>query len=513
MVGFGVGEKADYHFEDLRIDALSVMPVTVALRYHYDTRGWVVGRTLNPGTPEEELLFYVYDGARIAEQVDGDGDLVAAWDYGTYIDEPVAMHRDTDGDGVLDATWYYLQDDLYNVVGLVDAATGQVVERYTYDDYGTPTVWVEDGENPGTWVENTTANGAPASAIGNPFLFTGRRWDPQLQLYDYRTRYYDPALGRFLRIDTIGLYGDPANLGNPYTYVGNNPWSGTDPWGELSNSVFAAWREEKESNKRLKEAFSGAAPEVGERITAQQIAAATRARRARQNHVRAQFRQEIRAVGGYEGDFYQDAADAQNFALNEIQKRVAITAGAVGLAASGPTLATAAAVADAGNAAIYAARDDRGMAIATGTAAALGLTAAAGMARADDIARTGDAAGDLGRTGGNIEAGSDSVRLLTGSDKVADHHIFPQEFRGWFQERGVQNIDNFTITVDQDLTHLRAIHGSGNMSQMPGRWNAQWAEFIRNNPKATSREVYQQAGRMMDDFGIGHIPIHPYKAP
>ena len=129
-------------------------------------------------------------------------------------------------------SYFSHRDDLYNVVGLVDAATGQVVERYTYDDYGTPTVWVEDGENPGAWVEHTTANGAPASAIGNPFLFTGRRWDPQLQLYDYRTRYYDPALGRFLRIDTIGLYGDPNNLGNPYAYLGNNPWSGVDPWGQ-----------------------------------------------------------------------------------------------------------------------------------------------------------------------------------------------------------------------------------------------------------------------------------------
>ena len=50
--------------------------------------------------------------------------------------------------------------------------------------------------------------------------------------YDYRTRYYDPYLGRFLRIDTIGLWGDPNNLGNPYAYCGNNPWSRRDPFGE-----------------------------------------------------------------------------------------------------------------------------------------------------------------------------------------------------------------------------------------------------------------------------------------
>ena len=44
----------------------------------------------------------------------------------------------------------------------------------------------------------------------------------------------DPKLGRFTSRDTIGLWGDPNNLGNPYTYLGNNPWSGVDPYGEQS---------------------------------------------------------------------------------------------------------------------------------------------------------------------------------------------------------------------------------------------------------------------------------------
>jgi RHS repeat-associated protein len=45
----------------------------------------------------------------------------------------------------------------------------------------------------------------------------------------YRTRYLDPKVGRFTTRDTIGIWGDPANLGNGYAYVGNNPWSETDP--------------------------------------------------------------------------------------------------------------------------------------------------------------------------------------------------------------------------------------------------------------------------------------------
>jgi RHS repeat-associated protein len=70
-----------------------------------------------------------------------------------------------------------------------------------------------------------------ASAYGNPFLFTGRRWDGRTGYYDYRTRPFDPAVGRFLSRDKIGVWGDPLGLGNGYAYVGNNPWGYVDPFG------------------------------------------------------------------------------------------------------------------------------------------------------------------------------------------------------------------------------------------------------------------------------------------
>ncbi|MCC5875110.1 MAG: hypothetical protein JJU11_02720 [Candidatus Sumerlaeia bacterium] len=57
------------------------------------------------------------------------------------------------------------------------------------------------------------------------------RWDAEVELYYLRNRWYDPYLGRFLQRDPIGFWGDPLNTGNPYTYVGNNPWTYVDPWG------------------------------------------------------------------------------------------------------------------------------------------------------------------------------------------------------------------------------------------------------------------------------------------
>ena len=101
-------------------------------------------------------------------------------------------------------------------------------------------------------------------------------------------------------------------------------------------------------------------------------------------------------------------------------------------------------------------------------------------------------------------------KLLTYSERLADHHIFPQTFRKWFESRGIANIDDFTVTVDHYVTHLRGIHGAGNLGQMPGRWNARWLEFKTANPNASAQEIFQFAGKLMDEFGINHLPIHPY---
>jgi RHS repeat-associated protein len=82
----------------------------------------------------------------------------------------------------------------------------EIVERYSYDVFGGP---------------NTT------SSIGNPYLFTGRRYDPEAGLYYYRARYYAYDIGRFLQTDPIG-YTAGLNL---YAYCGNNPIVLIDPWG------------------------------------------------------------------------------------------------------------------------------------------------------------------------------------------------------------------------------------------------------------------------------------------
>lgn len=64
--------------------------------------------------------------------------------------------------------------------------------------------------------------------VTNPFTFTGRRYDPETELYYYRARYYDPKLGRFVSRDPIGFEGSEWNL---YAYANPGPLRHADPSG------------------------------------------------------------------------------------------------------------------------------------------------------------------------------------------------------------------------------------------------------------------------------------------
>jgi RHS repeat-associated protein len=69
------------------------------------------------------------------------------------------------------------------------------------------------------------------------FLFTGRQYHYINGIYDYRHRFYHPGLGRFLERDPIGIWGDGANAGNAYEYVGSDAINGIDPWGLYDTDV------------------------------------------------------------------------------------------------------------------------------------------------------------------------------------------------------------------------------------------------------------------------------------
>ena len=72
------------------------------------------------------------------------------------------------------------------------------------------------------------------SSVGNPYFFTGRRFDTETALYYYRARYYSPKIGRFLQADPIG-YEDAVNL---YIYVRSSPLKWIDPHGLCGEGTY-----------------------------------------------------------------------------------------------------------------------------------------------------------------------------------------------------------------------------------------------------------------------------------
>ena len=103
----------------------------------------------------------------------------------------------------------FLTDALGSTAGLADG-TGAVQSQYTFDPFG-----------------NTTTSG---SFNTNTFAYTGRESDGT-GLYYYRARYYNPAFGRFISEDPIGLAGGI----NEYAYAYDNPVNNSDASGLCSD--------------------------------------------------------------------------------------------------------------------------------------------------------------------------------------------------------------------------------------------------------------------------------------
>ena len=148
--------------------------------------------------------------------------------YSTYIDERCLM-IDRTAKGALPAAteelFYYHRNNLYSTAAMTDAA-GLVQERYAYDAYGNILLFGPDTGG---------ALGTPitVSALGQPYTYTGRRLDDETENYQYRARYYQAPLGRFLGRDRI-LYGDGYNM---YAYVGGRALVAVDGSGLTRDEV------------------------------------------------------------------------------------------------------------------------------------------------------------------------------------------------------------------------------------------------------------------------------------
>jgi RHS repeat-associated protein len=146
---------------------------------------------------------FLYDGENAAQELSAS--TVTANLASGGIDEVFSR---TDSSG----TFTPLKDALGSEIGLADS-TGTVQTSYTYDPFG-----------------GTSASGA---ANGNKFQYTGRENEGNGTYY-YRTRFYNPSLGRFLSEDPSRFSGGDVNL---YSYGHRNPLRYRDPSGRTTIQV------------------------------------------------------------------------------------------------------------------------------------------------------------------------------------------------------------------------------------------------------------------------------------
>jgi len=92
--------------------------------------------------------------------------------------------------------------------------------------------------------------------------------------------------------------------------------------------------------------------------------------------------------------------------------------------------------------------------------------------------------------------------------KMHDHHLMPRQFKDFFSKRGI-DVDAHTVSLGEK-SHLVGVHGKG-LGNMPGGWNREWVKWISENPNATTKDIYQQLGTMMDRYKINDLPIHSFR--
>jgi len=171
------------------------------IEYHYDADGMRVASIVD-GQETRYLLDANRPHAQVLEEYTPDGTVTASYTYGLNL---VSQKRGSDRS-------FYHVDGLDSTRALTNAA-GLVTDTYQYEAYGD---LLES-------IGNTV----------NHYLFTGEQYDPNLEQYYLRARYYDSETGRFSTTDPFeGMLVEPLSLAK-YPYVHGNPVNLTDPTGLL----------------------------------------------------------------------------------------------------------------------------------------------------------------------------------------------------------------------------------------------------------------------------------------
>ncbi|HSW59695.1 MAG TPA: RHS repeat-associated core domain-containing protein [bacterium] len=172
--------------------------------YTYDTAGRRLSKTYG-GSTTEYLYCTTCRYAQVLEERDDLGNITAQY----YIGNDLISRED----GAQELS--YLYDGHGSVRKLINEY-GSTPATYSYDAYG---ILLES---------------SGPSSENNDFRYAGEQFDPHLDQYYLRARYYNQNVGRFHTMDTwAGSLNNPITL-NKYLYGNGNPVMYSDPSGKMS---------------------------------------------------------------------------------------------------------------------------------------------------------------------------------------------------------------------------------------------------------------------------------------
>lgn len=164
---------------------------------------------------ESHRLYYLYDGFNEIGMTDADRQILEFRVLGKGLGAEIgaAIYLEVGGESFVP-----IHDQRGSTVALVATDSQTCRESYRYDSLGKVSIYDADG------------NLVQASALGNPWLFNSKRWDLQLQWYDFGKRFYEPQVGRWTTPDPLGDFDGL----HPYLFVHNDPINHLDFYGLFS---------------------------------------------------------------------------------------------------------------------------------------------------------------------------------------------------------------------------------------------------------------------------------------